>query len=300
MGIKSGIAQKLLPAARLYIRYSPVKSGRSRLFKMFSWRTFEYTARTRYGAKMRGSAADLVQGFIYYFGVWEPNLSAFISSRLKGHSDRTFVDVGANVGYYSLLAAPHVTDGSVVAIEAFPAIFKKLETNVGLNEFKNIRLIAFAVTDVDRDLMMFHAGAGNEGATTSLAGKFSSAPVKVSGRPLPSLLTERETKSIKLIKIDVEGAEYSVVCGLKQMIKDLPPDAEVVIEITPSAYSGGQLAEVYEIFKSAGFFPYSLENSYSPNYYIDGAPPSRPTMLPSLPTKQTDVVFSKVSADFLA
>ena len=299
MIIKSRIAEKLLPVARLYIRHFPFKIAKYFLFRQFGWREFDYTARTKFGALMSGRATDLVQGFIYYFGVWEPNLSAFVSARLKGYSDRTFVDVGANVGYFSLLAASHLKDGSVIAIEAFPSIFKKLETNVHLNNFSNIRLLPWAVTDIERNVLMFHAGAGNEGATTSIAGKFNSDPVKISGKPLPCLLTDGEIKSIKLIKIDVEGAEYSVVTGMKELIKSLPDDAEVVIEITPSAYSEGQLAEVFDIFKSAQFLPYALENSYDPNYYIQGLQPVLPSLLRSLPTKQTDVVFSKVSAEFL-
>lgn len=296
MSIKSNIAEKLLPIARLYIRYSPIRIGKSFLFKQFGWRDINYTTRTKFGALMSGRTADLVQGYIYYFGVWEPNLSAFVSSRLKGHSDRTFIDVGANVGYFSLLAASH---GNVVAIEAFPSIFKKLESNVRLNNFSNIRLLQWAVTDIERDIRMFHAGARNEGATTSIAGKFNCEPVTVSGKPLPSLLTDREIKSIKLIKIDVEGAEFSVVTGMKDLIKSLPEDAEIVIEIAPTTYSDGQLAELFDIFTSSQFLPYALENIYHPNYYIAARQPVRPSPLLSLPTKHMDVVFSKVSAEFL-
>lgn len=300
MNIKFRIAEILLPLARLYIRYSPIKNGKSSLFKLFGWREYNYTARTKFGALMSGRSTDLVQGFIYYFGVWEPNLSAFVISRLKGYPDRTFVDVGANVGYFSLLAAGYVKDGCVVSIEAFPSIFNKLETNVSLNKFRNIRLLPWAVTDIERDIEMFHAGASNEGATTSVAGKFSSEPVIVSGKPLPSFLTNQEIKSIKLIKIDVEGSEYSVIAGMKELIKSLPFDAEVVVEIMPSAYSEGQLAEVFEIFKSAQFLPYALENSYDPTYYINAPQPVRPSFLRSLPTTHTDVVFSRVSAEILA
>jgi FkbM family methyltransferase len=248
---------------------------------------------------MTGKSTDLIQGFIYYFGVWEPNLSAFICSRLNGCSNRTFVDVGANVGYFSLLAATQMKSGSVVAIEGFPSIFKKLEMNVHLNQFKNIRLAPWAVTDIEREIQMFHAGDGNEGATTSVFGKYHSAPVKVSGKPLPNLLTDSELKSIKLIKIDVEGAEYSVLAGMKDLIKDLPDDAEVVVEITPSAYSDEQLHEVFNMFKSANFFPYALENSYDPNYYLQAPKPVSPCMLKALPKRQTDVVFSKVFAEIL-
>jgi FkbM family methyltransferase len=299
MRIKNKIAEKLIPIARFYIRYSPIKVGKLSLFKRFEWRNFNYTKRTKFGALMGGRAADVVQGYIYYFGIWEPNLTAFISSRLKRNPERTFVDVGANVGYFSLLAASHLSNGNVVAIEAFPSIFKKLEANINLNNYKNIRLLPWAVTDEKRDILMFHGGEGNEGATTSVAGKFESEPIKVTGNSLPNLLTKDEIRNIKLIKIDVEGAEYSVVIGMVELIKSLPCDAEVVMEITPSAYSNGQLVEIFSIFKAAQFLPYFLENPYEPEYYIQNSQPVLPTLLHDLPTKQTDVVFSKISTNVL-
>ncbi|UCV05943.1 FkbM family methyltransferase [Dechloromonas denitrificans] len=298
-GLRKRVAQMALPIARFYIRYMPFSTGKSFLFKRFGWRDSNYTVRTKSGVRMAGRSADLVQGFIYYFGVWEPNLSAFVSSRLKEHPERTFVDVGANVGYFSLLAASHLDKGSVVAIEAFPSIFKKLEANVRLNGFDNIRLLPWAVTDGDRDIPMFHAGLGNEGATTSLAGKFGGEPLIVPGKALPSLLTAQEIRSIKLIKIDVEGAEYSVVVGMRSLLDSLADDAEVVIEMTPSAYSEGELEEVFAIFRAARFTPYKLENSYDPNYYIRAPRVAPPQRLQSLPTQQTDVVFSRFSAEIL-
>lgn len=297
--LKSLIAQNTYPLARLYIRYWPFSIGKLFIFELFRWREFTYTVRTRFGALMTGRSNDLVQGYIYYFGTWEPDLSAFISLRLREQPHRTFVDVGANVGYFTLLAAHFLKDGSVVAIEAFPNIFKKLEANVLLNNVNNVRLVSCAVTDIERDIQMFYAGSGNEGATTSVVGKFKSEPVVVRGKPLSNVLTDQEIRSIKLIKIDVEGAEYFVVRGMRQIIQHLPDDAEIIIEITPSAYPEGRMEEMFSIFQSAGFFPYELENSCEPDYCIQLPQPGHPSRLHSLPINQTDVIFSKVSANYL-
>lgn len=293
------IVQKAVPLARLYIRYAPLTIGKKFLFKRFVWREHNYVTRTKFGERMAGRSNDVVQGYIYYFGVWEPNLSEFIISRLKDQPNRTFVEIGANVGYFTLLAARLLTDGSVVAIEAFPSIYKKLEANVFLNNIKNVRLIQCAATDVQQNIEMYYGDSINEGATTSMAGKFNNDPVVVRGEPLSNLLTEQEIQSTRLIKIDVEGAEYSVIQGMRELIQKLPDDAEVVVELSPSANGQEHLAEIFCIFETAGFLPYEIYNSYDPQYYIQAPEYIRPSRIYSLPTTQADIIFSKVSASHL-
>lgn len=296
---KDNIVNKIVPFVRFYVRFMPFVFGKGFLLERFSWRNYPYVARTKRGALMAGRSNDLVQGYIYYFGVWEPNLSAFIESRLREKSNRTFVDIGANVGYFTLLAARRLNEGAVVAIEAFPEIYKKLERNVALNKLNNVRLVQCAAADVKRDIEMFYAGVGNEGATTSVVGKFKSEPIVIRGEPLSNLLTENEISTARLIKIDVEGAEYSVVQGMMNIINILSDDAEIVVEITPSAYGEGQLQEIFDIFSSAGFSPYKLENIYMRSFYLKPFKAIRPSRLQSIPTEQTDVVFSKVNAEYL-
>ena len=89
--LKTAVARKVTPAARLYIRYSPIGFLKSYLLDRVGWRSRQYVARTRFGAIMTGNSSDLVQGYIYFFGVWEPNLTSFVISRLNGRPERTFV-----------------------------------------------------------------------------------------------------------------------------------------------------------------------------------------------------------------
>lgn len=248
---------------------------------------------------MTGDARDLVQGHIYYFGVWEPSLTEFIRRRLAGHGDRTFVDVGANVGYFSLLAAQRLPKGKVVSIEAFPPIYAKLSANVQLNRLTNVRLVPCAATHTDCELEMYHGGGENEGATTAVAGKFEVPPIRVPGRPLATILSDEEVRSLRLMKIDVEGAEHSVVLGLQPLLERFPSDAEIVVEITPSALGKVNMAEVFSVFESAGYFPYVLENSYSAEYYLHSQKVSTPRRMKEMPVEQTDVVFSRLNAESL-
>lgn len=294
---RTRLASAAAPLARLYIRYSPWGWLKPALWRRVHWRPQDQIASTRFGAVFACHSLDLVQGYIYYFGVWEPNLTAFVIRRLKGLSGRTFVDVGANVGYYSILAAQQLSGGQVVAIEAFPSIYSKLRRNIGLNGIGCIRTIPMAATEQDCELQMYHAGTSNEGATTALPGIFSGVPVAVPGRPLSVLLTADEVASLRLLKIDVEGAELDVVRGLAPILSQCPADAEFVVEIAVDERA--TVDEIFAIFSASGYHPYGLVNSYDAASYLTPPPVQRPRRLPGPPSASTDVVFSRLDAECL-
>ena len=97
-------------------------------------------ASTYAGGRMLVDVADFIGTRIYYFGVWEPHLSALISARLRAGD--VFCDIGANIGYYTVLAAPIVGDaGKVVAIEPSMTTHEMLAKNVKLNNADNVRTV---------------------------------------------------------------------------------------------------------------------------------------------------------------
>src|SRR5262249_10578177 len=124
----------LIPLIRAYVRYTP-RTIDKRLFwskvvnPHFAWQSHEFVATTVFGTRLAGNTIEILQQYVYYFGMWEPNLTRWIWERLRPGD--TFIDVGANIGYFSLLAAKRVgATGRVVAIEASPKIFSALQCNL--------------------------------------------------------------------------------------------------------------------------------------------------------------------------
>jgi Met-10+ like-protein len=112
----------------------------------FAWHAHKFRVSTAFGSQIAGDTRDIVQQYIYYFGVWEPNLTRWIVRRLAPGD--VFIDVDTNVGYYSLLASKLVGEsGSVVAIEASPSTFKILQTNLALNHVRDVRAVNMAAYD---------------------------------------------------------------------------------------------------------------------------------------------------------
>jgi len=237
---------------------------------------------------------DMIPGRIFHFHIWEPNNSSVIAHLLK--EGDVFIDVGANIGYYSIFASKLVgPSGRVVAIEASPEISKKLKGNVILNETKNIRMINEAASDHTGFLDLFVGNKRNTGSTTTVQ-ELGTAPLgRVAARPLPDMLTEDEIERATLVKIDVEGAEAGVVRGI--LGARWRNDLKLIVEINPEVESkGGE--NLFTMLRDHGFLAYAIDNEYTWEWYFSWTATKPPTPLSEAPTVQTDVLFSRVPLQF--
>lgn len=294
--IKHSLAMAAMPLAQAIVRRAPPSRLRESVWRWGMWRSKSFVTRVN-GIAIAGNTLDLIQGYLYWFGVWEPNLTQFIRRRMDETPDRTFVDVGANIGYFSTFVAKRYPNAFVVSIEAFPPTVEKLRSNIDRNALKNARIIAAAASDASGDIKLFYAGNLNEGATTSVQGKFTSTPVTVPSKPLAELLSDEEINSTRIIKIDVEGAESNVIAGLASKLSQFPNDVEIVVEV--SVGSTGNSKSIFDTFLARGFNAYELENKYDALSYLYPQTIKRPFRITTLPAKQTDIVFSRINAAVL-
>ena len=211
---------------------------------------------------------------------------------------RVFIDVGANIGYYSLLVARNCPSCRVIAIEAFPPTVVRLRHHVSINNLRNIRIVPQAVADGEGSLCLHYAGDNNQGATSILPTGTDAEVVEVPCSTLPHLLTAEEIASIRLVKIDVEGAEGCVVRGLNGMLEALPADAEFMVELSDAAPE--VTADVFVFFRQHGFCCYQIRNDYSPSAYLDPLVSASIPRLDDVPQEQSDVIFSRFDGKNLA
>ncbi len=264
-----------------------------------SWREYAKWSTPCFGARLYGRANDSIQGRILFFGVWEPALTAFLTRRLTPGD--IFVDVGANIGYYSLLGAGLVKpNGRVIAIEASPSIFRDLRGNIGINKCDNISAIHAAVMGAAGTVSIYRGPHGNIGSTSTRASREFAFEAEVRADSLTALIGDDLFRA-KAVKIDVEGAEGPILNSILNVAGKLNPNLEIIVEVTPAevAEFGMTIAEIFERFRDAGFYPYGLDSSYDDREYLDTRPPLRPSRLRKLPTELSDVVFSRVEAEEL-
>jgi len=257
-------------------------------------------APTCFGSLMVCRLGHFIPARVFLFGVWEPNLTAFLMRRL-GPGD-VFVDVGANIGYFSLLGAKLVGEtGSVVAIEASPSIFKLLSANLSLNSASNVQALNVAVGD-GPGIASIYAGPATDPGRTSILGGAGPIEETVRMDALDAILSPEQIARTRLIKIDIEGAEIPVLERILDRIAQFRPDLEIVTEIGASVIplEAGRIERLSERFRSAGFNSYELENDYDWRVWMRSTPPiSPPRRLHGLPPIPCDVVFSRVSAEVL-
>jgi len=255
---------------------------------------------------------DTIACYLHLFGIWEPDLTAYICKNLK--PGKTFVDVGSNIGYYSILASTLVgKNGSVISIEASPKIYDVLQSNVRLNPFaSNIETRNLAIADKPGKTSVYLGPDGNLGSTTtseSLKWKFPyrnySLEAQVNAVALDSLLEPNDLENVQMIKIDVEGTEREVINGLVEVIKSGAPDLEILIELTPLWWSKPKptIEEVLQPFFDQGYKAYIIPNSYLPWRYLWPnmvQSPEKATPPIKAPFGQLDLVLSKKDLDYLS
>lgn len=126
------------------------------------------------------------------------------------------VDVGAYVGRYSLIASKYVgKDGIVIAVEAHPANYQVLLKNITLNKMENIIPINKALLNRNGTCELF---IGDREGWHSIVKK-TERSIKVPCITLDKLLEKLGVTQVNWIKIDVEGAEYKVLQGMKRILK---------------------------------------------------------------------------------
>jgi FkbM family methyltransferase len=250
------------------------------------------TGTTYFGAKFEADIRDSVPTKAFFFGAWEPNISHQIKRRLR--MGRLFVDVGSNFGYYSLLASKALgADGGVVAVEASPRIFQRLNRNLARNGCSNVRTVNAAASDREGELTVYAGPSFNTGATSTLeAWRHGEPEAVVPALPLDVILTPEERMRVGLIKIDVEGAELPILRRLRETSGLYPTDMELIVEFSPFG-DGAEWGPLFDDYLSDGFLAYGIENQYDDAYYLRWREPCRLQPLPSAPDAKMDILFTR-------
>jgi FkbM family methyltransferase len=118
-----------------------------------------------------------------------------------------FVDVGANVGAYSLWVGPIIgPSGRIVAIEPQPSVLARLRANFALNPEFNAQIFPCGAGD-SNGVMTLSVGSDNEGGASLATVGGGADQVEIAVRPLLNMIEETRLERIDALKIDIEGYE---------------------------------------------------------------------------------------------
>jgi FkbM family methyltransferase len=195
------------------------------------------------GYQMYVSPSDIEVGtHIYGDKIYEPHITRHMKHALA--PGMFFLDVGANIGYFTLLAAHLVgCQGKVFAVEPYQYNVKLLYLSAQRNGFENVEILPFAVAD-KRTLLAYDNVASN-GVISEISLDIDSVLQSslIYGVRLDDVL--RDIERLDVIKIDVEGAEYMALDGGRNLLRKhrptvfsefAPPALEVVSKVSAEAY----------------------------------------------------------------
>lgn len=250
----------------LYCRVIPVEKGKGRLMVKTRRLVTPYKAVSSLpqGGKIKTDLSDHVQRHIYFLGYYERRITDLVIQTL-GSGD-TFVDVGANVGYYTVIAGVLVgSGGGVHSFEPIPAIYEALQENVTLNGLDNVRLNRAALFEKEEELEIYLPGEANNGwgSMVKRPSPYHPGPaVRCPALSLDNYLRQAGIDDIRLIKLDIEGAELFALRGMQGVLSSAkPPD--LICEADPELLeeAGHTPTDVIQFMESFGYQTRKIDRS---------------------------------------
>lgn len=186
-------------------------------------------------------------------GVYEPHVTRVFRDLVK--PDSTILDIGANIGYFSVLGASLAPQGKVYAFEPDPGNHQRLIANVFLNGFQGrVDAANMAVGEKEGEIVLTNLGAKNAGGRLTVDSEaqvealFGAGFARVK---VPSVVLDDKLPDVEadVIKIDIEGYEPKAFAGMRRILERCKP--AILCEFSPSnlASIGGMQPEAF-----LGFF----------------------------------------------
>ncbi|MEO6154736.1 MAG: FkbM family methyltransferase [Thermomonas sp.] len=164
---------------------------------------------------------DVVGRHIYKYHAHEPELSAWLVKNLEPIEGDVFLDIGANIGWYSLIFGRLAkTDSLIFAFEPDPLNSRLLRQNIELNGVRSVEVIEAAVAQSTGTSMLYQYNKNNLGRHSMLATE-GQPSVEVETIGLDEFWEKRQLgeRSVRVLKIDVEGYEYFALSSGKAVLQ---------------------------------------------------------------------------------
>lgn len=203
----------------------------------------------------RGISLELLK-----FNTHEPLSTELISRELK--SGMICLDIGGNIGYYTLLESRKVGDkGRVVCVEPSPKNFRYLQENLKLQDSSNVEAHNFACGDINGEINFLISKNSNTCKTIPEGEEIPEGQevIRVPVKKLDSFLEENPLPKVDFLRTDVEGYELHVFEGAKNTIKKFKP--MIQIEVHPD-YMGK--------LETRNFLEFLENENYEVKYFIRG------------------------------
>ena len=243
---------------RWYLSKFPLRDGKAflygRLHAVLQPMERFAVVRLDKGFRMNLDLADPEQLKVYFFGHYHERYEADLVQRLLGEDD-VFWDIGANVGYFTLVAATALKNrGQIIAFEPGKNAYARLTENLALNPWRNIQTYPVAVADREGEAVLHLLGdIADSSASLYPAAQAQAGQEVCRTVALDHFLDSEGLRPPDLIKLDAEGAELAVLQGAKGIIAHTPPLFLMEMEEKNLRAAGASKAAVAQFLTGCGY-----------------------------------------------
>lgn len=172
----------------------------------------------------------VVDGYsLWILTCYEEGIVRMLKRVFVNNPELTFIDIGAHIGKYTVLAGRYLRKGQVLAFEPHPENFEYLVLNVSINRINNAKLFPLALLNKIGFVKMIIADTSGEHSCKYSETKTNSKVINVPAVTLDYVVQRLNLKNVDLIKIDVEGAEIEVLEGAINTLYKFRP--HIVMEV---------------------------------------------------------------------
>ena len=194
-----------------------------------------------------------------YYGYPEDEMK-IVEDTLKQAT--TIIDIGANIGAFSLHFARLNPKATILGFEPHPRTFARATRNIGLNQFSNIKLINLGLGKAQETVKLYEVNEHNPGMNRILATASDKPFVEIKIDTLDHVLAGFGIERVDFIKIDVEGYEMSVLEGATKTLASKPM---MFIELDDSNLrdQGASAVKLINLLKASGYTEFWRADSNS-------------------------------------
>lgn len=172
--------------------------------------------RGRYGVMYDLDLQHTIMWKVFVHGVYESNTIRHLAGMIKGLGPHpVLIDVGANIGAWSLVMGKLAPGSTVHAFEPNPPALEYLRRNINLNKLDNIQVHPIGLSDKPNRLVLYNASMGQASIHKAAGGD---QYTEIDVRSLDAVLGDAGVDKIDMIKIDVEGHEPAVLDGAQETL----------------------------------------------------------------------------------
>jgi len=219
-------------------------------------RKFLIAKEDKFGSLFKFKVEDVVGRHIYKRGEYERDLSHYLSKNIDFEDDDIALDIGANIGWYSILLNKLMPDtGRIYAFEPDPLNYELLSENIRLNNVKNVLAVNNALSNKKEIKKLYQYSNKNLGRHSLLYINEGDS-VEVEALVLDQFLEDNgiDFTKVKFAKIDIEGYEYFALSGATKVLDHIKC---LISEFVPEHMQRGGIEPnlIINLMQNKGFSP---------------------------------------------